>query len=56
MSAEPSTQAASFEQLVSVLKEILQSDEPTEQQFAELGESLFASVTFVLSGSKELPA
>lgn len=53
MSAEnEQKQPGSVGQLVAMLKQVISTDEPTEADFAELGESLLAVVKGALSGHK----
>lgn len=51
MSADTEKKSSSIAQLVAMLKEIVSSDEPTEEQLAEVGESLLAAVKAALSGA-----
>ena len=44
-------QPDSIERLVTVLKRAMSSDEPTEQDLAELGESLLSVVKSALAGA-----
>ena len=50
MTGENKEQPGNLGRLVSLLKQLL-SEEPTADQFAELGESLLATVKAVLSGT-----
>lgn len=51
MSTETERQPSGIDQLGTLLKQILASEEPTESQLAELGESVFAALKAALSGT-----
>jgi hypothetical protein len=51
MTAQTEKQPSETERLVSLLKQAVSSDEPTESELAELGESLLVTVKGALSGN-----